>query len=103
MGILRYAIKCMCRMATIISQIERCEDRIGDIEKRLHNIDLSLKDDHLSTLDRDSLLTEKEQLCAAIDDYQKNLTSLRREDRKSMGASVALFLIIAGVYAIAVM
>merc|ERR1712126_550102 len=75
-------------MATIISQIERCEGRIGDIEKRLHNIDLSLKDGDLLDADRDSLITEKEQLSAAFDDYQKNLKSLRHENRKSMGASV---------------
>ena len=85
-------------MTTIISQIERCEGRIGDLEKRLHNIDLSLKDHHLLDQDRDSLVTEKEQLCAAIDDYKNNLKSLRHENRKSMGASVALFMIIACIY-----
>ena len=70
---------------------------------RLHNIDLSLKDQHLPDKQRDDLETEKEQLTAAVDDYQNNLKSLRHENRKSMGVSVALFVIVACVYAICVM
>merc|ERR1712013_851360 len=90
-------------MSTIISQIERCEGQISDIQLRLDDIDLSLKDKHLPDKDIDSLETEKEQLRAAIDEHQKNLKSLRHENRKSMGMSVALFVILACGYAMFVM
>merc|ERR1711890_19645 len=87
------------KMPTIISQIEHWEGRICDIEKRLHNIDVSLKDKDLPTQHREPLITEKEQLAAAIDDHQKNLKNLRHENRKTMVASVALLLIIISIYA----
>ena len=85
-------------MSSIVSQIDFWEGRVSQIEKRLYNIDISLKDSDLSNTHRDSLITEKEQLSSAIDDHQKNLKMLRNANRKTMVTSVALFLIIISIY-----
>ena len=81
-------------MPSIISQIDFWEGRIGNITQRLDNIDVSLRHDDLTVPNRDSLITEKEQLSTAVTEHEKTLQSLRKQNRGSMVMSVAMLVIL---------
>ena len=85
-------------MPSIISQIDFWEGRIGNITQRLDNIDVSLRHDDLTVPNRDSLITEKEQLSTAVTEHEKTLQSLRKQNRGSMVMSVAMLVIISVIY-----
>lgn len=78
-------------MPTIVSQIEDLENKIKASEDQIDKIDRSLRLRNLSDVERNELENEMKHLKEEIEQQEKDLGALRKENRKSMAVSVAIF------------
>ncbi|XP_067026294.1 coiled-coil domain-containing protein 167-like [Acropora muricata] len=79
------------KMPTIVSQIEDLENKIKASEDQIDKIDRSLRLRNLSDVERNDLENEMKHLKEKIEQQEKDLGALRKENRKSMAVSVAIF------------
>ncbi|KAM6182809.1 coiled-coil domain-containing protein 167 [Erethizon dorsatum] len=73
-------------------KLSRCRQDLEAVSCRLHRAELSPED-------RRSLEEERNSLMSRASNYEKELKLLRRENRKNMMLSVAIFLLLALLYA----
>ncbi|KFO26991.1 coiled-coil domain-containing protein 167 [Fukomys damarensis] len=73
-------------------KLTRCQRDLEAVSCRLHGAELSHED-------RLSLEKEKNSLMSRASNYEKELKLLRQENRKNMLLSVAIFILLALLYA----
>ncbi|XP_070577821.1 coiled-coil domain-containing protein 167-like [Ptychodera flava] len=85
-------------MTSIVSQIETLEDNLKRFRDRLDGVEKSLNSSSISDKQRDLLEEEEQELTKTIEEHEKDLKSLRAENRRSMLVSVIILAFMAGVY-----
>lgn len=94
LGKLRAQHLCLC-----LFQIDGLEEKLSQCRKDLEAVTSQLYRAELSPEDRRSLEKEKTTLMSRASKYEKELKLLRQENRKNMLLSVAIFLLLALLYA----
>ncbi|KAK2149174.1 hypothetical protein LSH36_463g02000 [Paralvinella palmiformis] len=85
-------------MTGVVEKIEGVEACIQRCEKRLDDIERSLRLAELSDQERGDLESEEKILQKELDCHKKDLRSLRKENFKSMFISVCILLVGYGIY-----
>uniref|UniRef100_A0A8D2HYW6 Coiled-coil domain-containing protein 167 n=2 Tax=Urocitellus parryii TaxID=9999 RepID=A0A8D2HYW6_UROPR len=80
-------------------EIDGLEEKLSQCRRDLEAVDCRLHRTELSPEDRRSLEKEKNSLMSRASNYEKELKLLRQENRKNMLLSVAIFILLALVYA----
>ncbi|XP_053568672.1 coiled-coil domain-containing protein 167 [Bombina bombina] len=83
---------------SVAKEIDGMEDKLASCRNSLEDIDFKLRKLELTVEGRKSLEKEKDSLTNKVSHYERELKSLRHENRKNMMVSVALFLLIAVIY-----
>ncbi|KAM5163125.1 coiled-coil domain-containing protein 167 [Mantella aurantiaca] len=83
---------------SVAREIDGMEERLAACRDSLEDVDYKLRKLELTEDDRKSLEKEKNSLTSRMSRYEKELKSLRHENRKNMLLSVAIFLVLALVY-----
>ncbi|XP_072266118.1 coiled-coil domain-containing protein 167 [Pyxicephalus adspersus] len=83
---------------SVAREIDGMEERLAACKENLEGVDYKLRKMELTDEGRKSLEKEKNSLTNKMSHYEKELKSLRHENRKNMLLSVAIFLFIALVY-----
>ncbi|XP_036024201.1 coiled-coil domain-containing protein 167 isoform X1 [Onychomys torridus] len=94
LGKLRAHHLCLC-----LFQIDGLEEKLSQCRKDLEAVTSQLYRAELSPEDRRSLEKEKSTLMSRASKYEKELKLLRQENRKNMLLSVAIFILLALLYA----
>ncbi|XP_053315731.1 coiled-coil domain-containing protein 167 isoform X2 [Spea bombifrons] len=74
------------------------EGKLASCRSNLDEVDFKLRKLELTAEGRKSLEKEKNALTNRMSHYEKELKSLRHENRKNMMVSVAIFLLLALAY-----
>ncbi|XP_064564965.1 coiled-coil domain-containing protein 167 isoform X1 [Zonotrichia leucophrys gambelii] len=91
--------------ATVISWvaggllIDGLEEKLARCRQSMEEVDLKLRREKLSPEGRKSLERERNLLMTKADNYEKELSVLRKENRKNAALAVAMALLIALIYA----
>lgn len=85
---------CLC-----LFQIDGLEEKLSQCRKDLEAVTSQLYRAELSPEDRRSLEKERTTLMSRTSKYEKELKLLRRENRKNMLLSVAIFILLGLLYA----
>ncbi|KAL6058949.1 hypothetical protein STEG23_022137 [Scotinomys teguina] len=80
-------------------EIDGLEEKLSQCRKDLEAVTSRLYRAELSPEDRRSLEKEKTVLMSRASEYEKELKLLRQENRKNMLLSVAIFILLALLYA----
>ncbi|XP_031557863.1 coiled-coil domain-containing protein 167-like [Actinia tenebrosa] len=80
--------------SSIVSQIEDIEKQLASCEDRLDSIERSLRLRAMSSQEREDLQEEEKKLKDKVVEHQKQLKSLRSENRKSMLISVVVLFLV---------
>ncbi|XP_075060550.1 coiled-coil domain-containing protein 167 [Mixophyes fleayi] len=83
---------------SVAREIDDTEERLATCKSSLEDVDFKLRKLELTVESRKSLEKEKNSLSSKMSHYEKELKSLRHENRKNMLMSVAIFLVLALVY-----
>ncbi|XP_018428943.1 PREDICTED: coiled-coil domain-containing protein 167 [Nanorana parkeri] len=83
---------------SVVREIDGMEERLAACRTNLDDVDYKLRKLELTEEGRKSLEKEKNSLTNKMSRYEKELKSLRHENRKNMLLSVAIFLFISLVY-----
>ncbi|XP_059138252.1 coiled-coil domain-containing protein 167 isoform X2 [Peromyscus eremicus] len=83
----------------VAQEIDGLEEKLSQCRKDLEAVTSQLYRAELSPEDRRSLEKEKTTLMSRASKYEKELKLLRQENRKNMLLSVAIFLLLALLYA----
>ncbi|KAM4693274.1 coiled-coil domain-containing protein 167 isoform 1-T1 [Discoglossus pictus] len=83
---------------SVAKEIDGMEERLASCRHNLEDVDYKLRKLELTVEGRKSLEKEKNSLTSKISHCERELTSLRRENRKNMMISVAIFLLLAVLY-----
>ncbi|XP_060225179.1 coiled-coil domain-containing protein 167 isoform X3 [Meriones unguiculatus] len=83
----------------VAQEIDRLEEKLSQCRKDLEAVTSQLYRAELSPEDRRSLEKEKTTLMSKASKYEKELKLLRQENRKNMLLSVAIFILLALLYA----
>ncbi|XP_059691544.1 coiled-coil domain-containing protein 167 isoform X1 [Gavia stellata] len=82
-----------------VFQIDGLEEKLAHCRQSMEEVDLKLRREKLSPEGRKSLERERNLLMTKADNYEKELSMLRKENRKNATLAVALGLLIALIYA----
>ncbi|XP_036024203.1 coiled-coil domain-containing protein 167 isoform X2 [Onychomys torridus] len=82
-----------------VHEIDGLEEKLSQCRKDLEAVTSQLYRAELSPEDRRSLEKEKSTLMSRASKYEKELKLLRQENRKNMLLSVAIFILLALLYA----
>ncbi|XP_040410341.1 coiled-coil domain-containing protein 167 isoform X2 [Cygnus olor] len=80
-------------------QIDGLEEKLALCRQSMEEVDLKLRREKLSPEGRKSLERERNLLMTKADNYEKELSVLRKENRKNAALAVAVALLIALIYA----
>ncbi|KAM8945368.1 coiled-coil domain-containing protein 167 [Pelodytes ibericus] len=80
---------------SVAKEIDNMEERLESCRTSLEDLDFKLRKLELTEEGRKSLEKEKKSLTNKMSHYERELKSLRHENRKNMMVSVALFVLIA--------
>ncbi|NXC45316.1 CC167 protein, partial [Penelope pileata] len=80
-------------------QIDELEEKLSLCRQSMEELDLKLRKEKLSHEERKSLERERNLLMTKADTYEKELSALRKENRKNTALAVAMGLLIALIYA----
>lgn len=80
-------------------QIDGLEKKLSQCRRDLEVVSFRLYEEELSPEARRSLEREKNSLMSKASNYEKELKLLRRENRKNMLLSVAIFILLTLMYA----
>ncbi|KAM5263402.1 coiled-coil domain-containing protein 167 [Ctenodactylus gundi] len=80
-------------------EIDGLEEKLSQCRQYLEAVNSRLYGAELSPEDRRSLEKERRSLMSRASSYEKELKLLRQENRKNMLLSVAIFILLAIVYA----
>ncbi|XP_063775911.1 coiled-coil domain-containing protein 167 [Pseudophryne corroboree] len=83
---------------SVAREIDDTEERLATCKNNLEDVDFKLRKLELTVELRKSLEKEKNSLTNKMSSYEKDLKSLRHENRKNMLMSVAIFLVIVLAY-----
>ncbi|XP_077341518.1 coiled-coil domain-containing protein 167 [Lithobates pipiens] len=85
---------------SVAKEIDGMEDRLAACRDSLEDVDYKLRKTELTEEGRKSLEKEKNSLTNKMSHYEKELKSLRHENRKNMMLSVAIltFIVLAYCY-----
>ncbi|XP_052583817.1 coiled-coil domain-containing protein 167 [Peromyscus californicus insignis] len=83
----------------VAQEIDGLEEKLSQCRKDLEAVTSQLYRAELSPEDRRALEKEKTTLMSRASKYEKELKRLRQENRKNMLLSVAIFLLLALLYA----
>ncbi|XP_040410338.1 coiled-coil domain-containing protein 167 isoform X1 [Cygnus olor] len=81
------------------SEIDGLEEKLALCRQSMEEVDLKLRREKLSPEGRKSLERERNLLMTKADNYEKELSVLRKENRKNAALAVAVALLIALIYA----
>ncbi|XP_037260991.1 coiled-coil domain-containing protein 167 isoform X3 [Falco rusticolus] len=79
-------------------QIDGLEEKLARCRRSMEEMDLKLRREKLSPEGRKSLERERNLLMTKADNYEKELSVLRKENRKNAALTVAVALLIALIY-----
>ncbi|XP_063246954.1 coiled-coil domain-containing protein 167 isoform X2 [Prinia subflava] len=79
--------------------IDGLEEKLARCRQSMEEVDLKLRREKLSPEGRKSLERERNLLMTKADNYEKELSVLRKENRKNAALAVAMALLIALIYA----
>ncbi|XP_054053437.1 coiled-coil domain-containing protein 167 isoform X1 [Rissa tridactyla] len=79
--------------------IDGLEEKLAHCRQSMEEVDLKLRREKLSPEGRKSLERERNLLMTKADNYEKELSALRKENRKNAALAVAMGLLIALIYA----
>ncbi|XP_010081813.1 PREDICTED: coiled-coil domain-containing protein 167, partial [Pterocles gutturalis] len=79
--------------------IDGLEEKLARCRQSMEEVDLKLRREKLSPEGRKSLERERNLLMTKADNYEKELSVLRKENRKNATLAVAMALLIALIYA----
>ncbi|KFP89858.1 Coiled-coil domain-containing protein 167, partial [Apaloderma vittatum] len=80
-------------------QIDGLEEKLARCRQSMEEVDLQLRRGQLSPEGRKSLEKERNLLMTKADNYERELSVLRKENRKNAALAVAMGLLIALIYA----
>ncbi|XP_062427964.1 coiled-coil domain-containing protein 167 isoform X2 [Rhea pennata] len=80
-------------------EIDGLEEKLALCRQCVEQVDLKLRREKLSPERRRSLERERNLLMTKADNYEKELSVLRKENRKNAALAVAMGLLIALIYA----
>ncbi|XP_049621412.1 coiled-coil domain-containing protein 167 [Suncus etruscus] len=83
----------------IALEIDGLEEKLSQCRRDLDDVNSRLSESELSPEARKSLEKEKKSLKSKVSNYEKELKVLRRENRKNMLLSVAIFILLSLIYA----
>ncbi|KAE8600242.1 hypothetical protein XENTR_v10013145 [Xenopus tropicalis] len=83
---------------SVAREIDGMEEKVALCKYNLDVIDVKLRKMELTEEGRKSLEKEKSSLSSRLSNYERELKSLRHENRKNMLLSVAIFLLFAVGY-----
>eukprot|EP00076_Gallus_gallus_P038919 XP_025004457.1 coiled-coil domain-containing protein 167 isoform X1 [Gallus gallus] len=78
--------------------IDELEEKLSLCRQSMEEVDLKLRGEKLSHEGRKSLERERNLLMTKADNYEKELSVLRKENRKNAALAVAMVLLIALIY-----
>ncbi|XP_009878762.1 PREDICTED: coiled-coil domain-containing protein 167 [Charadrius vociferus] len=79
-------------------KIDGLEEKLACCRQSIEEVDLKLRREKLSPEGRKSLERERNLLMTKADNYEKELSALRKENRKNAALAVAMGLLIALIY-----
>ncbi|XP_009070427.1 PREDICTED: coiled-coil domain-containing protein 167, partial [Acanthisitta chloris] len=79
-------------------KIDGLEEKLARCRQSMEEVDLKLRREKLSPEGRKSLERERDLLMTKADNYEKELSVLRKENRKNAALAVAMGLLIALIY-----
>ncbi|XP_025937073.1 coiled-coil domain-containing protein 167 [Apteryx rowi] len=80
-------------------EIDGLEEKLALCRQSIEEVDLKLRREKLSPEGRKSLERERNLLMTKADNYEKELSVIRKENRKNAALAVAMGLLIALIYA----
>ncbi|KAM3932648.1 coiled-coil domain-containing protein 167 [Leptodactylus fuscus] len=83
---------------SVAKEIDGIEERLESCRNSLEEVDYRLRKDELTEEGRKSLEKEKNSLTNKMSRYEKELKSLRHENRKNAMVSFALFFLVVLIY-----
>lgn len=84
---------------SVAREIDGLEEKLALCRQSMEEVDLKLRREKLSPEGRKSLERERNLLMTKADNYEKELSVLRKENRKNAALAVAMALLIALIYA----
>ncbi|XP_064507162.1 coiled-coil domain-containing protein 167 isoform X3 [Pseudopipra pipra] len=84
---------------SVAREIDGLEEKLARCRQSMEEVDLKLRREKLSPEGRKSLERERNLLMTKADNYEKELSALRKENRKNAALAVAMALLIALIYA----
>ncbi|XP_026700319.1 coiled-coil domain-containing protein 167 isoform X2 [Athene cunicularia] len=92
--------RCKPHYLTLLDvDIDGLEEKLAHCRQSIEEVDLKLRRENLSPEGRKSLERERNLLMTKADNYEKELSVLRKENRKNAALAVAMGLLIALIYA----
>ncbi|XP_031449917.1 coiled-coil domain-containing protein 167 [Phasianus colchicus] len=79
-------------------EIDELEEKLSLCRQSMEEVDLKLRREKLSHEGRKLLERERNLLMTKADNYEKELSVLRKENRKNAALAVAMVLLIALIY-----
>ncbi|XP_029820967.1 coiled-coil domain-containing protein 167 [Manacus vitellinus] len=89
----------LVRSPVVNQHIDGLEEKLARCRQSMEEVDLKLRREKLSPEGRKSLERERNLLMTKADNYEKELSALRKENRKNAALAVAMALLIALIYA----
>ncbi|XP_055581526.1 coiled-coil domain-containing protein 167 isoform X4 [Falco cherrug] len=83
---------------SVAREIDGLEEKLARCRRSVEEMDLKLRREKLSPEGRKSLERERNLLMTKADNYEKELSVLRKENRKNAALMVAVALLIALIY-----
>ncbi|KAM6434170.1 coiled-coil domain-containing protein 167 isoform 1-T1 [Rhynochetos jubatus] len=83
---------------SVAREIDGLEEKLARCRQSVEEVDLKLRKEKLSPEGRKSLERERNLLMTKADNYEKELSLLRKENRKNAALAVAMGLLIALIY-----
>ncbi|XP_037260992.1 coiled-coil domain-containing protein 167 isoform X4 [Falco rusticolus] len=83
---------------SVAREIDGLEEKLARCRRSMEEMDLKLRREKLSPEGRKSLERERNLLMTKADNYEKELSVLRKENRKNAALTVAVALLIALIY-----
>ncbi|XP_037260989.1 coiled-coil domain-containing protein 167 isoform X1 [Falco rusticolus] len=89
---------CHRHSSFFLRAIDGLEEKLARCRRSMEEMDLKLRREKLSPEGRKSLERERNLLMTKADNYEKELSVLRKENRKNAALTVAVALLIALIY-----
>ncbi|XP_027743425.1 coiled-coil domain-containing protein 167 isoform X1 [Empidonax traillii] len=89
----------LVRSPVVNQGIDGLEEKLARCRQSMEEVELKLRREKLSPEGRKSLERERNLLMTKADNYEKELSALRKENRKNAALAVAMALLMALIYA----